>query len=96
MRLTEAQARFIRERICAAMGNGTRIWLFGSRVDDNRRGGDVDLYVEPAQPVSLADELRVRSDIADRLDLEVDLIVACQEPGSQPIHRIARHTGVPL
>jgi predicted nucleotidyltransferase len=96
MRLTDAQACYIRERIRASMGEGSRIWLFGSRADDSRRGGDVDLYVEPACPVGLVEELRMRSDIADKLDLEVDLIVARHEPGSQPIHRIARSTGVPL
>jgi hypothetical protein len=41
--------------------------------------------------VGLAEELRMRSDIADKLELEVDLIVARHEPGSQPIHRIAPH-----
>ena len=96
MRLTESQAQYIAQRIRAAMGEGSRIWLFGSRADDTRRGGDVGLYVEPTHAVGLADELRTQSDLADHLDLDVDLIVARGEPGSRPIHRIARSTGVPL
>ena len=46
MRLTPEQAQAIRQRIDTHMGKHARIWLFGSRVDDSRRGGDVDLYVE--------------------------------------------------
>ena len=77
------------------MGPKARIWLFGSRVDDSRRGGDVDLYVEPATPPGLAERLRCKSAIADALDLDVDLIV--QQPGRDlPIYRIAKHSGVAL
>jgi len=77
------------------MGPQARIWLFGSRVDDGRRGGDVDLYVEPEWPPSLEARLRCKSALADALDLNVDLVV--QQPGRDlPIYRIAKQSGVPL
>ena len=95
MRLTTYQIEAIRQRIQRHMGPHARIWLFGSRVDDSRRGGDVDLYVEPAKPPRLADRLRCKSAIADALDLNVDLIV--QQPGRDlPIYRIAKRSGVAL
>lgn len=95
MRLTPEQVRTIRERVRAAMGQRSRIWLFGSRVDDRRRGGDVDLYVEPDVMPDLRARLLCRGTLADDLDLDVDLIV--QEPGRDlPIYRIARQEGVPL
>ena len=28
-------------------GSNARVWLFGSRVEEQRAGGDIDLYVEP-------------------------------------------------
>ncbi len=95
MRLTPAQAQAIRERIHTHLGPRARIWLFGSRVDDSRRGGDVDLYVEPESAADLTASLRCKSELADALDLNVDLIV--QQPGSDlPIYRIAKQRGVPL
>ena len=95
MRLTPDQTQAIRQRIHNHMGERARIWLFGSRVDDSRRGGDVDLYVEPETAPDLTARLRCRSELADALDLNVDLIV--QQPGRDlPIYRIAKRSGVPL
>lgn len=95
MRLTPDQAQAIRERIRGCMGPRARIWLFGSRVDDTRRGGDVDLYVEPETVPSLAASLLCKSALADTLDLNVDLIV--RQPGRDlPIYRIAKQSGVAL
>ena len=78
MRLTPDQAHAIRQRIHTHMGQHARIWFFGSRVDDSRRGGDVDLYAEPETAPDLTARLRCKSELADLLDLKVDLIV--QQP----------------
>ncbi len=95
MRLTPEQADTIRQRVRRHMGAGARIWLFGSRADDTRRGGDVDLYVEPEVPPPLVARLQCSSELADALDLHVDLVV--QQPGQDlPIYRIARRQGVAL
>ena len=95
MRLTPDQAQAIRQRNHTPMGQHARIWLFGSRVDDSRRGGDVDLYVEPETAPDLIARLRCRSELADALDLNADLIV--QQPGRDlPIYRIAKRSGLSL
>ncbi|MDE2082563.1 MAG: nucleotidyltransferase domain-containing protein [Burkholderiales bacterium] len=95
MRLTPDQARAIRQGIQRYMGEHARIWLFGSRVNDHRRGGDVDLYVEPETAPDLSARLRCRSELADALDMRVDLIV--QQPDRNlPIYSIAKRSGVPL
>ena len=61
------------------MGQQPRICLFGSRVDDSRRGGDVDLHVKSETAPDLTARLRCKSELADASDLNVDLIV--QQPG---------------
>ena len=80
MRLTPDQAQVIRQRIHTHRGQHVRIWLFGLSVDDSRRGGDVDLYVEPETAPDLTARLRCKSELADALDLNVDLIV--QQPAN--------------
>ena len=61
MRLTDTERHHISEAATAVLPAGSRVCLFGSRVDDAKRGGDVDLLVEvPA--ARAADELmRLRS-----------------------------------
>lgn len=48
MRLTEQQAEAIREVVESECGASARVKLFGSRLDDTKRGGDVDVLVELA------------------------------------------------
>ena len=91
----QAKAKAIRQRIHTRMGQHARICLFGSRVAASRRGGDVDPYVEPETAPDLTARLRCKSELADALDLDVDLIV--QQPDQDlPICRIAKRSGVPL
>ena len=45
MRLTEFQRTKIVDAIIGQFGLDTEIYLFGSRVDDSKKGGDIDLLV---------------------------------------------------
>ena len=74
MRLDSDQTQFIHRQICQRFGSSASIWIFGSRLDDKQRGGDVDLYVE-AEECSLFNELRCKIELEERLGLPVDLIV---------------------
>jgi predicted nucleotidyltransferase len=46
MRLTHIQKQVICERASKYFGADAHVWLFGSRVDDDSKGGDIDLYIE--------------------------------------------------
>lgn len=92
MRLTATQIKTIRQITQDYFGVDAAVWLFGSRVDDTRRGGDVDLYVEPTQENTLMSVLRCKIALEDSLDLHVDLII--REPGKdKPIYRLAKTQG---
>jgi predicted nucleotidyltransferase len=52
MRLSTDQIAHIREVVRQEAGPAARVRVFGSRLDDPRRGGDVDLLVELECPVS--------------------------------------------
>jgi len=46
MRVTTAQRQAIESAFREAFGPGSRLLLYGSRLDDSARGGDIDLCVE--------------------------------------------------
>lgn len=99
MRLSREQVAIIRESAERVFGEKAQVWLFGSRVDDNKRGGDIDLLIRPAP--GEADNL-VRKKIRFLGMLEralgerrIDVIV---EHGADPraVERIALETGIRL
>lgn len=101
MRLDEWQARRIREAAERHFGAGTRVWLFGSRVDDTAKGGDIDLYIEPAlsSPDELVDaKLALLAELHRCLgEQKIDIVI--RRPGAAeelPIHHVARETGIRL
>lgn len=94
MRITPAQANTISERIHRHLGKSAAIWLFGSRIDDNARGGDIDLYVETGSH-PLLNELRCKVELEENLDMPVDLIVR-PPADSSPIATIAKMHGIRL
>ncbi len=94
MRLTAAQIDTIKSTAQAVLGQGVQVTLFGSRVDDAQKGGDVDLYVETLQP-NLMKKIRCKVSLQDQLDMPVDLIV---KPfgDCRPIALIAKQEGIRL
>jgi predicted nucleotidyltransferase len=92
MRISEELARQATAIIARSYGESAKVWLFGSRANDAKRGGDVDLFVEANSPDLMA-AMRCKADLGDLFDLDVDLIVG---DGSKPMHRLAKQTGVRL
>ncbi len=95
MRLTASQIEIIRQATRQSFGAGASVWLFGSRADDARRGGDVDLYIEATEKNTLIPALRCKIALEDSLDLHVDLIVK-EQGKDKPIYQIAKTQGVRL
>jgi predicted nucleotidyltransferase len=94
MRLTPAQIDTIKSTAQAVLGEGVQVTLFGSRVHDDQKGGDVDLYVETTRP-DLMKKIRCKVSLQDQLDLPVDLIVKPHGDHS-PIAMIAKQEGILL
>ncbi|MBU0560986.1 MAG: nucleotidyltransferase domain-containing protein [Bacteroidetes bacterium] len=46
MRIKKEDIIFIKKITKEYFGNNAKVYLFGSRVDDQKKGGDIDLYIE--------------------------------------------------
>ncbi|OIQ66694.1 hypothetical protein GALL_517340 [mine drainage metagenome] len=99
MRITSADARLIKDTAKAAFGARAAVWLFGSRADDSKKGGDIDLYVE-LPPLDYGYEKKVRfwSELVRQLgDQKIDIVINKTGVSAPlPIHQIAKTTGVRL
>lgn len=99
MRLTTQQVAAIREEVANIAGASARVWLYGSRVNDNARGGDVDLMLELDEPVAEPAQLCAR--LATRVSRsmygrKVDVLLHAPNLQRLPIHAIARAEGIRL
>jgi predicted nucleotidyltransferase len=99
MRLTPAHLDPIKSTAIAVLGEGVQVTLFGSRVDDAAKGGDVDLMIEVSQ--ALPEPALVSARIASRVSRamhgrKVDVLLKAPNLLEQPIHRIAAQHGVAL
>lgn len=69
--------------------------LFGSRADDNKRGGDIDLYIETSEKVNLLDKkvkllVRLNRELGEQ---KIDVVIN-NFSVEKDIFTIARSTGV--
>lgn len=101
MRLTAIQTQAIRETAQACFGAGVHVWLFGSRVDDYAKGGDIDLYIEPQMGNAvdlITAKLFFLRDLHKKIGQQkIDVVL--KRPNSTidlPVYRIAKQTGIQL
>jgi len=99
MRLSEDQVRCIVNATHELAGHDAQVWLFGSRLHDAVKGGDIDLLVECAQPV--ARPVWLAAQITARLqrvlgDRRIDVLVLDPATVLEPVHQVARAEGVVL
>ena len=98
MRLTPDEVSAIKAAAREAFGRSAIVRLFGSRVHDHLRGGDIDLLVEVDQ---LEDEFRQKALFEERFwrmtePRKVDVLVAVRGQVLGPFERIAYRDGVVL
>lgn len=92
MRLSPAHVEALKRLVAETAGPEARLRLFGSRLDDAARGGDVDLLLEltgpVAEPAMLAARLAARASRA--MDgRKVDVLPSAPNLKRLPIHEVA-------
>ena len=99
MRLTENQRESIKSAVTSVIGGESRIWLFGSRVDDSKRGGDIDLLIETEAvvPSRVGALCQLEGALVVRLgNRRIDILLKDASTADAPIYHAARQAGVLL
>ena len=95
MRLSAGEINAIREET-SRLDPKAEVYLYGSRVDDTSRGGDVDLLVI-SDTLGFREVLRLRTRILDRIGWQqLDLLVRRRDQVKEPMAALALETGVKL
>jgi predicted nucleotidyltransferase len=82
MRLADHQRAIIRDTVHQMAGADVHTYVFGSRLDDSARGGDVDLLLAAARRLDLLTRARVKVAVEKAIGMPVDVVA--YETGSVP------------
>ena len=95
MRITEHEKKAIIDAVQSADPNA-KVWLFGSRVDDNKKGGDIDIAIFSEKiDKDLMQKIQVRRFICDRIgEQKIDIVTT--NSGKEPIFKLAVAEGIQL
>jgi len=95
MRITEYQKKMIVEAVVNIDPNA-KIWLFGSRVDDRKKGGDIDIAIFSEKiDKDVMQKIQVKRCICDRIgEQKIDLVTT--NSGKEAIFRLAVAEGIQL
>lgn len=100
MRITAQEHAIIKQLAIKFFGKDVRIWLFGSRADDSKKGGDIDLYLQSDEPSAQLFNKKIDFLVALKQligDQQIDLVVrSTQDSTKQIIHQLAEETGILL
>ena len=90
MRLSTEQTRQITRTVSQLTGGSADVYVFGSRLDDTARGGDIDLLLESAAPLGLIQRARIKMELEAQLCLPVDIIEHVRDTPATPFQSLAR------
>jgi len=97
MRLSEYQINLIKDLSHRFFGKNAKVYLFGSRTDDNKKGGDIDIYIETDAKENVFDRkiemlVELEKNLGQR---KIDLVI--NNFGNHlPIYEVAKKEGILL
>jgi predicted nucleotidyltransferase len=99
MRLTPDQIATIKSTARAVLGQDAQVTLFGSRVHDQLKGGDIDLLVEMDSPVCNKPQAagQIYAKLVRQLgDRKIDILIKDPHTQAAAVFRMAQEHGVRL
>ncbi len=97
MRLSKFEIKIIKESAKNIFGNDTKVFLFGSRINDKLKGGDIDIYIETNRTIDILNKkikmlVELKKILGDR---RIDIVINNFQ-SNKDIFTIARQEGILL
>jgi predicted nucleotidyltransferase len=101
MRLLKPDIEIIKRVAFELWGDKVLVYLFGSRTDDSKKGGDIDLYIQLNKEYSPREIMLQKAEFLAKLDLllgeqKIDVLIKTPYNNDLPIIKTAQLTGVLL
>jgi uncharacterized protein len=99
MRLTPTEKKAIYNSAVEVFGKNSKVFLFGSRVDDTKKGGDIDLYIETvlSSEEALEKKIDFLVDLKIKIgDRKIDVVVRGSDSSPKPVYDIAQAEGLEI
>jgi predicted nucleotidyltransferase len=95
MRINEMEKNAIVDAVKSVDENAS-VWLFGSRTDDSKKGGDIDIAVLSGKiHANVREKIKVQRKIYDKIgEQKIDLVTS--NDGGGAFFRLAVETGILL
>lgn len=97
MRIKKEHIDIIKQLSKKYFGEDSKIYLFGSRSDDTKKGGDIDLYIETSITENIFDrKIKMLVELQKLLgEQKIDLVIN-NFSYDKMIYQVARNEGVLL
>ncbi|WAR46593.1 nucleotidyltransferase family protein [Methylomonas rapida] len=96
MRLTKQQINAITQTVVRLVGMDAAVYLFGSRLNDQAKGGDIDLFIESDTQLSLLQRAHIKMQLESQLGLPVDIVSKSRFAVATPFQDIAKSHSIEL
>ena len=95
MRISEHEKNVIVDAVKSVDPNA-RLWLFGSRTDDNKKGGDIDIAILSEKVnKDVMQKIQIRRFICNRIgEQKIDIVASAD--GKEAFFRLAVEEGIQL
>ena len=100
MRITEFEKSVI-IRVTKTLFSDFELFLFGSRVDDTKKGGDIDIYIKLRKKLNIDKLIEKETTFLTELQKEIgfqkiDLVINNNDENNKIIYQMAESTGIKL
>lgn len=99
MRLSDFEIESIKSLANQHFGTSVQVYLFGSRTNDLKRGGDIDLFIRNSNgdPYSVHSKINFISDLVLRIgEQSIDVVLDNHEKKNSVFFKTIYQTGIQL
>lgn len=99
IRLSERDILAMKSLFLKYFGEGNELWVFGSRADMTKKGGDIDLYIQTSikdVPEAVKKKISFICDLKQKIgDQKIDVVLDIKNlKGDLAIYQVAKSEGV--